>query len=364
MPKILINNTNLFFDVYGSSLSVNKDAVTQKPTLLVLHGAHGVVDHTLYVKFWSQFSDVAQVVFLDQRGCGRSDKTSSAEWCLKSWGRDIVDFCEALSITKPIVAGVSMGGHVMCEYISQFPEHPSGLIFCNTEAKFDVEVMVDKMSELGGAEIGEICRKNFTKPTPEIVQQYKKHCIPFYAKNAYTAEQINRCIQRPEIFEHYCKYGMKTFNYLDQLCKVSCPTLLMVGAESPLHPPSSAKAMAERIQPDLLTYHEFKGAGAPVYNDAPEEAKQVVLGFLSHLKQKNCFSYLIHWIFHLALLLMKIILFFTLIKTLLSENQDLLSIKPYCMSFYIGIFLNLYRTSRVGFVIIGTPLPHVSAHIG
>ena len=70
---ITVNETKLFFDVYGSKLSIKPDKVEKKPTIIVLHGAHGCSDHTNYVEFWSQFSDIAQVIFLDQRGCGRNE---------------------------------------------------------------------------------------------------------------------------------------------------------------------------------------------------------------------------------------------------------------------------------------------------
>ena len=166
MPRIKVNDTQLFFDVYGSQLSINSDSVAYKPTLLVLHGGHGVVDHTLYVEFWSQFSDIAQVIFLDQRGCGRSDTESLDKCNLRHWGKDVYDFCNTLDIKKPIIAGVSMGGHVMCEYISHFPEHPEALIFCNTEAKMNLDAMVEKFTQLGGEAIGEICRQTYMSSTP------------------------------------------------------------------------------------------------------------------------------------------------------------------------------------------------------
>ena len=85
MPKIKINQTELFFDIYGSELLINKTSVSHKKTLIVLHGGHGFADHTLYVDFWSQFSDIVQVIFLDQRGCGRSDPSCSKNWNLETW---------------------------------------------------------------------------------------------------------------------------------------------------------------------------------------------------------------------------------------------------------------------------------------
>lgn len=77
-----IRGCKLFFDVYGSKLDILADTVKEKPTLLVIHGGHGLADHTLYPEFWSQFQDVAQVVFLDQRGCGRSECDDPQQWNL------------------------------------------------------------------------------------------------------------------------------------------------------------------------------------------------------------------------------------------------------------------------------------------
>jgi pimeloyl-ACP methyl ester carboxylesterase len=283
MPKININGAKLFFDVYGSELDVGEKQVKNKPTLLVLHGGNGMVDHTLYVDFWSRFSDIAQVIFLDQRGCGRSDLRDSSEWNLAQWGRDVVDFCDALSIEKPIVAGVSMGGHVMCEYVKHYPNHAGGLIFCNTEAKFNVDDVSDAFARLGGVEIGDLARKNFTDSTPDIAEKFKEQCVPYYAKNAYTSIEVARCMQHMQVFEHYCKNEMKSFNYLDDVGKIKVPTLFMVGELSPGHPPKSAKTMAEKLAPQLVNYHEFKGAGAPVYNDSLEESEKVVIMFFQKL---------------------------------------------------------------------------------
>ncbi len=283
MPKIKLGDTQLFFDIYGSKLKINEFDVKEKPTLLVLHGAHGMVDHTLYVEFWSQFSNIAQVIFLDQRGCGRSDLRDSSEWNLKYWAQDVYDFCEALNIQRPIVAGVSMGGHVMCEYVKRYPSHAGGLIFCNTEAKLDVEAMIEKFRELGGDEVAEICRKNYLAPTPEIAAAYRDRCVPFYARNAYSKTEVKRCTQHMEVFAHYCTGEANQFDYLSDMNKIQCPTLFMVGEKSPGHPPALAKAMVERMEQRWVHYHEFKDAGAPVYKDSPAESEQVARAFIKTL---------------------------------------------------------------------------------
>jgi len=283
MPKIKLDDAAMFFDVYGSKLSINEAGVKEKPTLLVLHGGHGMVDHTLFVDFWSRFSDVAQIIFLDQRGCGRSDRRESSEWNLKQWGQDVFDFCDALGIEKPIVAGIAIGGHVLCDYVTRYPEHPSAVIFCNTEAKTELGAMLEKFRELGGDEVAEICRQNYLSPTPETVAAYKEKCVPLYAKKSYSKNEMARCIPRMEVIEHYCNNEINHFNYLDLIHKIQCPTLFMVGEKSPGHPPALARKMADKIDSRWLSYHEFKNAGAPVYKDLPLESEHAVRTFIQSL---------------------------------------------------------------------------------
>jgi pimeloyl-ACP methyl ester carboxylesterase len=277
---ITINGCKLFFDVYGSKLRVTKDAVQEKPTLIVLHGGHGFADHTLYVEFWSQFSDLVQVILLDQRGGGRSDHRDSTEWNLNHWGKDVYLFCEALGIKNPIIAGVSMGGHVMCEYIRHYPEHPGGLIFCNTEAQMVLDDICEEMRKKGGDKVAEITRRQYTNPTPESAADYTKYCIPYYAKNAYSPVELNRCIKNIPVFNHYIKNEVLKLNYLDDMQKIKCPTLFMVGGDSPVHLPKFAKAMADRMDKKFVNMKVFEGAGAAVYKDSPEEAFLVVKAFL------------------------------------------------------------------------------------
>src|SRR5580700_10785305 len=68
--KLKVNGTELYFDVVGSSLDPS-NGYRQKPTLVILHGGPGF-DHT-YLRPWlDPVSEVAQLIYVDERGCGRS----------------------------------------------------------------------------------------------------------------------------------------------------------------------------------------------------------------------------------------------------------------------------------------------------
>ena len=69
---VLVNGVRLFFDVEGARLVPDGPTLREKPTLILLHGGPGM-DHSGYKPRFSQLADIAQVVFLDHRGNGRSD---------------------------------------------------------------------------------------------------------------------------------------------------------------------------------------------------------------------------------------------------------------------------------------------------
>ena len=60
-------------------------------TLVLLHGGPGA-DHSLFKPEFSVMADVAQVVYLDQRGSGRSDRSEPSKWTWTQWADDVAEF--------------------------------------------------------------------------------------------------------------------------------------------------------------------------------------------------------------------------------------------------------------------------------
>lgn len=100
---ISINGTTLYFDVDGEGLAPDGDTMRKKPTVVMVHGGPGG-DHSVSKPFFSQLTDIAQVVYYDHRGNGRSDMGDESTWNLDQWGEDLKSFCDALGIVKPIVS--------------------------------------------------------------------------------------------------------------------------------------------------------------------------------------------------------------------------------------------------------------------
>ena len=124
---VLVNGVRLFFDVEGASLVPDGRTMREKPTLVLLHGGPGL-DHSIYKPAFRALADVAQVVYLDHRGNGRSEPGAREAWSLAQWGDDVRGFCDALGIAHPVVLGISFGGTVAMAYATRHPEHPAKLI--------------------------------------------------------------------------------------------------------------------------------------------------------------------------------------------------------------------------------------------
>lgn len=275
MPYATIGDIKLY---YYTIADIDDD----KPTLIFLHGGAGMADHTIYIPFWSQLSTQVNVVFVDQRGCGKSEKGDPNKWNLTQHGKDVCLLCEALGIKKPIVAGVSWGGYVALSYAIQHPKHPMALILCNTEAKVSPSARYDAFLRVANADAA-IAVRNFDENwNPSTNIEYFKRCLPFYAKKAYTQDELGGCIQNPDLWEKYMKTEHRTFDFSSKLHSITCPVLYLAGENDPVHPMScaieTAKKMGENCQLEIIA-----DTGDPVYRDKPEETITVIAEFLGKL---------------------------------------------------------------------------------
>src|SRR5882757_3585934 len=93
--RIQVGDVKLFFDVEGAKLRADGPKMREVPTVVLLHGGPGF-DHSNFKPAFSRLADVAQVVYLDHRGQGRSDRGNQSKYNLPQWGDDVRAFCEAL----------------------------------------------------------------------------------------------------------------------------------------------------------------------------------------------------------------------------------------------------------------------------
>jgi len=284
---ILLNRVRLFFDVEGAKLVPDGPTMREKPTLLLLHGGPGF-DHTIYKPAYSALADVAQVIYLDQRGNGRSDAGPKESWTLAQWGDDVRAFCDALGIVKPIVLGVSFGGMVAMAYATRHPDHPGKLILISAEAKGGsyLERRVELFERFGGPEVGALARRRFleSKASPDEAPaaEWRRLAMPHYTRRP-RAESMGRAIVRPEVLQWFTRPGgeNRSFDMLADLSCVACPTLVMGGEDDPMHPIESQADIAAALPPHLVRFERFSDCGHAVIADQPERGLALIREFIT-----------------------------------------------------------------------------------
>jgi proline-specific peptidase len=278
---ITINGQNIFFDVVGAKLAADGPRMREKPTLLVLHGGPGF-DHSGLRGDFDGFADIAQVVYLDHRGNGRSVPSDPRTWTLAQWGDDIAAFCDALGIVRPIIVGQSFGGMVAQAYATQHPDHPRALVLSSTAARMDLDASLKIFAEKGGAEAGVIAERFWTSGAPEDIADYMRVCMPLYNKGPRPgdADARERAIMRFEVYRHFSLPGgeIRTMDFRAALRKVSCPVLVVGGEDDPITPPALAREIATSLPNAELRLFDNAGHGA--FRDDPARVLPVIRAFV------------------------------------------------------------------------------------
>ncbi len=278
--RIDIGDVTLFFDVEGAKLVADGPQMRERPTLLLLHGGPGF-DHSSYKPAFSQLADVAQVIYLDHRGNGRSDPSPPERWNLAQWGDDVRAFCDTLGIERPIVMGQSFGGFVAMSYATRHPDHPAKLILSSTAARHRLDRVLAAFERLGGPEAREVARRYWEKPGRDTVRDYARICIPLYNRTPQDPDATARTMWKFDVMFAFGGGEDMTFNLLPALSGVRCPTLVLGGEDDPITPIDDAEDIVAALPRQWVRFERFAGCGHGVFRDAPERAFPLIREFIA-----------------------------------------------------------------------------------
>ncbi|CAN7591174.1 alpha/beta hydrolase [Bosea sp. LjRoot9] len=279
---VRVNGIRLYVDVEGAGLVPDGPRMRPKPTLILLHGGPGA-DHSLYKPAFSALSDIAQIVYYDHRGCGRSEDGPRESWTLAQWGDDVKGLCDALGIEKPIVLGTSFGGFVAQSYATRHLEHPAKLILISTAAKVDFSAIYAAFERIGGPRASRAAQDYWSAPSPETRAPYTEICLPLYTPRARgPAEWVPRLISRNEtgIWFNGANNEQGRFDFRAALADLNSPVLVMGGEDDPIMPIAFSETIAASLPPEHLRFERFAGCGHGIVPDDPERALAVLRNFI------------------------------------------------------------------------------------
>lgn len=282
--KATLRGTEIYFDIAGMQLAPVGKEFVERPVIFMLHGGPGG-DHLGFKRHSIELQDIAQLVFIDHRGCGRSKKTKQADCSLKNNIEDIEALRKYLGLKKISILGASYGGIVAQGYAIKYSKNIDNLILSVTMPSFRGLIeSKEYLSQHGTAKQIAICEHlwNGTFKNYKHLMQYFKLMDPLYSvlskKNHKPVFSKSKTIWSHEAFNEGFGGFLQTFDFIPQLKKIKCPTLVLAGQEDWICRPSQAKIIAQHIPKAQLKI--FRNCGHAIGIDVHDKYIKTIKRFI------------------------------------------------------------------------------------
>ena len=287
-----VNGYKIFFDVEGLQYVPDGPVMREKPVCLVMHGGPGG-DHTHYMPDLSPLSETMQLIYIDDRNCGRSDIIDHTTNSMKQNVEDIEALREYLGLDKVFILGQSYGGMKAQYYVINHPEHLYGAIIACTSPHAEGIAnarVAEHVKEWGTPEQYKVWTSNAVFTGEMTFHDYMAVMGPLYHGpgkfNLQEALDANeRTLKSDDVISYQMVKGdLATFNFIEDLKKVDLPCLVLAGDHDFICDEAANREIAEAIPNS--EYHVFKGASHEIFADFPEEVFPVINDFVArHFKK-------------------------------------------------------------------------------
>jgi proline iminopeptidase len=279
-----VRGTELYFDVDGMGLVPDGNVMRERPVLFLLHGGPGG-DHAGFKSTAAALRDVAQLVYIDHRGSGRSAEGDPARYTLDENIADVEALRDYLGLERISVLGWSYGGMVALGYAIRFPQRLSQLVLMATAPSYRFIADARRiLEERGTPEQQQVCAPLWDGNFESREQLYEFYRLmgPLYSTkyDPATFEQSwRRGIRKIELLNIGFGGFLRTFDFTEELHRITCETLVLAGAHDWICPPEHSRIIAERIPRAHLKL--FPHAAHNIPQDQPDEFLGAVRGFLT-----------------------------------------------------------------------------------
>lgn len=251
--------------------------------LVVLHGGPGL-DHTHLRPWLDPLGAEFRLIYVDERGQGRSERVDPATLSLEVFARDVDLLADALGLERFALLGHSFGAIITTKHAIELGTAEGYVISGGGDSSAalmaDVEASLEAMGE-AGKPIAESWEWEKTVETPEDCAELMRVQAPFHFHGAPPPNFAAETVYVADVLRHFANEGYGDFDYVPHLGRVSKPTLVIVGAEDRTTTPRASRVLHDGIPGSTLVV--LDGAGHMSMCEARDAYLSAVREFLARL---------------------------------------------------------------------------------
>jgi proline iminopeptidase len=237
----------------------------------VLHGGPGL-DHSMFRPYLDPLGDEFRLLYVDERGQGRSDRVDPESLSLEVFARDVDLLAAALGLDRFALLGHSFGAIVTTKHATALGTAAAYVISGGADSSDaldeDVRASLESLGENREA-IEASWEQEKTVGTESELKELLRAQMPFHFAGDPPPGYGDEIVGTPAVLRHF---------YVPSLERVSKPTLVIVGKQDRTTTLRAARVLHEGIADSELVV--LPEAGHMSFVEAPDLYVDAVRTFL------------------------------------------------------------------------------------
>jgi len=262
-----------------------KEKITfgSRPVMMLVPGGPGG-NHHVYLPLADLLLTFADLIFFDPRGCGNS-KASDARYCtLDHYIEDIEAIRRYFNLARILLLGGSYGAIASLGYAIRYPDRLEKLILLGGAPSFRfIDTAKKNLAKRGNDKQRRMAHKLFDGEFQDAhdFAEFYRIMATLYSTTITSAPPTTSAgvPYNIEVTNLGFKTWLRTFDFENQLHKISCPSLIISGDQDWINDACHAREMAAKIPKAEL--HIFENCGHFAEIDQPEKFNDTVRRFLA-----------------------------------------------------------------------------------
>ncbi|MBA3717850.1 MAG: alpha/beta fold hydrolase [Actinobacteria bacterium] len=238
----------------NDGVRLNVEQLGEGLPLIVLHGGPGL-DHSMFRPYLDPLAKDVRLLYVDERGQGRSDRVDPQTLSLEVFARDVDLLAEALGLEQFALLGHSFGAIIATFHATELATAEKYVISGGAESSAalnaDVEASLEALGD-EGANIVESWERERTVETEEELAELMAAQLPFHFHGAPPPGYMADTKYSPEVLRHFASAGYGDFDFVPKLAQVDRPVLVIVGEHDRTTTPRASQALHEGIRDSEL----------------------------------------------------------------------------------------------------------------